>query len=301
MPVAFISAGYGGAVTQESWANMASLMGHTYSVDGLDSWAVTPAAGDRAVSISPGAGMGHGVRDVTTDQEQLFIPAVTSGTLRYDMIVVRRDWATKTTAFAIVTGSSARALPLRQNNPGLIDEHPIALVRVNVNSTTIGEVVDLRVWASNAGMVGYSDLVRSYLNKPGARVRIGGDTWSYEPTGDGFAAWVNQDGSGPWVEMTPGKDWVNVATPARCRYVMGGKALQVFGELVYRGPDTPREGWIVATIPAGMRPVESMFLLGTTDFYSKGFIYPCDSTGNIRLGPFPIRNVAQFATWMPLK
>jgi hypothetical protein len=299
MPVSFESAGYGGAVTQESWANLASDLGHTYSVEGIDSWAVTPATGDRAIAIAPGVGYGHGVNDTTVDIESMFIPAVTSGASRYDMIVARRDWSTKLTTFEIVAGSTTRTLPTRANTPGFLDEQPLALVKVNAGSTAIAEVVDLRTWATDGGMLARDALARLYLARLGARVKIAGEVWSYEHITPTTTDWVNEDGSGPWVNLVLNAGWHNVASPARVRLVGRGAFIHVWAEVYFDGP-TIYEGWIIAPFPGGMVPNEHTFIPGLTNYYRNGTVYSVYA-GGLAVGPFPIGLTCQAIGIAPLK
>lgn len=306
MPVAFTSAGYGGAVTQESWARLSHLHGHSYAVTGndtvneKDAWAVTPAVGDRAIAIAPGIGFGHGVLDETSDTETMFIPAVTSGTSRYDLVVARRDWSTKTTTFALVSGASARTLPVRANNPGFLDEHPIALVKVNAGSTAIAEVVDLRVWATDGGMVATEALVRTFLNHLGARIKIAGEIWSYEHITPTTVDWVNEDGSGPWVDLVLRQGWVNNGNSrCRARLVGRGSFVHVQADVTYP-PGQPAEGWIIADLPVGLRPKEHTFVPGTHNGYRSGTVYSVYA-GGIAVGPFPQGNVYQLGGTAPMK
>jgi hypothetical protein len=301
MPVAFTSAGYGGAVTQESWSELSAHLGHHYTVAYPESWAVTPATGDRAISIGPGVGIGHGVRDVTSEAEPMFLPAVTSGTTRYDLVVVRRNWSTKTSSFAIIPGGTTRSLPARVVEPGFIDEQPIALVRVNANSTLIGEIVDLRVWGTNGGAVAVSELVRTFLDHPGSRVKIAGEIWSYEKIGADMWDWVNEDGSSPWVDLVflPGWQRVGGGAQPRARLTGRGAFVHVQCEAIYP-TGQPVEGWVICRLPGGMQPKEATYVAGTTDNYRRAGVYVIQGDA-VRLGPAPVGNVVQLAGLAPLK
>jgi hypothetical protein len=53
-------------------------------------------------------------------------------------------------------------------------------------------IVDLRCWSVNGGLVAADSLATSYLANPGAEVRVGKATFSYEPQGNGQFGWVKR-------------------------------------------------------------------------------------------------------------
>lgn len=173
------SVGYEGTIDETQWANMVPRVGSSeYGVDRETHFAVTSAQGDRTVSVAPGTAWGHGVMDTSNAAVTLQLPTVVSGT-RWDMIVIRRDWQPTggTTSIVAITGTATKGLATRNSNRGVIDDQPIALVRVIAGATAIQEIVDLRVFARNHGAWAKDDLVRSYYNAVGTVITIGETEW----------------------------------------------------------------------------------------------------------------------------
>lgn len=178
--MAFISAGYDGTVDEVQFAGMLPKAGNSeYGVVGAGDFAVTAVAGqDRTLSIAPGASWGHSVTDSMDINETRALAVPTNGS-RWDLISLRRDWQPPggATTVSVTEGGTGATLPARENRPGILDDQPIALVRVDAGSTTVGEIIDLRCWGRNGGVYAKHDLVRSYLNGLGTHLNIDGVQW----------------------------------------------------------------------------------------------------------------------------
>lgn len=174
------SVGYEGTINEAQWAQlMAYAGGRQYGVVGTNDWKVTVGTADREVRIAPGVGFGSGILDRTTATASLTLPATTSGS-RWHLIAARRDWQANETTFDSIAGGTTPALPNRSANPGVADDHPIALVRVAAGQSQIAEIRDLRVWTGDAGARAVDELVLQFLNRIATRVRIGSVDWVRE-------------------------------------------------------------------------------------------------------------------------
>lgn len=183
MILAIVSVGYDGTVDETQWAHLVGKAGASeYGVDLAGDFAVSPVSGqDRTVRVAPGKAWGHGVLD-TMDVEQTIQFALPASGDRYDMLVLRRDWQPPggATTLAIVQGSaSSVTLPARNTGAlGILDDQPIALVRVSAGSTSVSVTADLRVWARNGGCTAVDVLALQYLGALGARVTVGRHTFT---------------------------------------------------------------------------------------------------------------------------
>ena len=114
-----------------------------------------------SVQVASGIAYGNGISDFSDAAESITIAAVAAGT-RYDAVVLRRDWAGSSTTptgaatqgrsfIAVVQGGSSQMLPALQNNPGVMTDQPLALVRVTAGQSTVTVTDDLRAtYASTA-------------------------------------------------------------------------------------------------------------------------------------------------------
>lgn len=208
--MAITSVGYDGTVDEVQWANMVSKTGFSeYGVDSSTAFLVTQVAGTRMVSIAAGLAWGRGVMDISDTAVNVQLEAVTTGS-RYDLIALRRSWGPANggpSEIVIIKGTSSKALPsMRQSNPGVVDDQPIALVRVQAGSTSIPEIIDLRVWARNGGLYAVDDLARSYIASVGTEIVVKNNLWRRIVGANNTASWLN---CGPvnnidWVSTTSG-------------------------------------------------------------------------------------------------
>lgn len=213
MAVTFTSSGYdttpGNGLDEVKWSRMLPRVGaSTYGVRGTGDWKVTGVAGSPfTVAIAPGTGWGHGVLDETTVQETLTVASVTSGT-RWDFIACRRDWKPTgggPSAFTAITNSGMQIPASKKSAPGDEDDQPLALVQWTAGQTQPTQIIDLRCWGGNGGMVAKDQLALSYLGRPGAEVRIGPDVWTYNIDQNYVASWTVFHTSDSHVENTTSK------------------------------------------------------------------------------------------------
>lgn len=191
--MAITSTGYDGSITETQWANLVPRVGSShYGVGGPGDWKVNfhPSL-DRGVNISVGVGWGQGVMDTSDTVVALQGGTISSGT-RWDLVVARRNWSGTggATTFVMIPGSSARALPSRNTTPGSLDDQPIALVQFQQGNSAATQIVDLRCWGGNGGVVARDLLSLSYLVKLGAQVKIDGTLWSCVPDITGSPVWA---------------------------------------------------------------------------------------------------------------
>lgn len=296
--MAFTSIGYDGTVNERQWAELVPSVGSaTYGVKGVGDLKVTAVPGQPlTVSVAAGSGWGHGVMDSEVSNTTIACDTITSGT-RWDLIALRRDWqplAGGPTSAVKVTGSTGKAIPgSRKVTPGVEDDQPLALVQWTAGQTQPTAIVDLRCWAGNGGLIAADELALTYLNKPGASVKIGSNNWSYGPMVNGTAGWTNEDGSGPWTSLTLGTGWINNGgSVTSARLVGRGAFLHVTGDVRYPSGSI-FEGWVIAQLPAGLTPADTTFVPGTTNEYGQGAIFYVTPSG-IKVGPKPVGNICQF-------
>lgn len=188
--MAFVDAGYDGTVDESQFARLL----YRYAVVGADDFKASNVAGaDRTLSIANGTALGPGSLNVGTAFSPIQFDAVTSGTMRWDLVVLRRDWQPPggNTSIVIIKGGATQVLPARNQNPGVIDDQPLYLQQVNAGSTSLGLRIDLRVWVGAGGAEAADKLALTYLAQPGAAVKVGEDTHRYEytPTNGGSFGW----------------------------------------------------------------------------------------------------------------
>lgn len=195
--MAITSVGYDGTVDEAQWAAMVSKVGsYEYGIDGAGDLAVTQSAGTRMISIAAGRAWGRGIMDTSDAAAVIQLDAVSTGS-RYDLIALRRSWGPANggpSEIVVLKGTSAKALPSgRQSNPGITDDQPLALVRVQAGTASIPEIIDLRVWGRNGGQLyAKDDLVRSYVNSVGTEICVGTTKWQRIVGANNVAQWVNR-------------------------------------------------------------------------------------------------------------
>lgn len=185
------SVGYEGTIQEPDWARlMIHAAGRRYGVVAPSDWKVTPGAADREIRIAPGMGFAAGVLDRTDAEVSLTLPARASGS-RWHLIVARRDWQANVSSFDSIPGPTGSAsIPTREVEPGILDEQPLALVRVQAGQSQVVEIRDLRVWVSNGGAFAVDDLVRQYLGPLGTSLFINGVAWNRALNTLGTSVWV---------------------------------------------------------------------------------------------------------------
>lgn len=186
-------AGFKGTVNDERWARLVPRAGsNPYGVVNVGDCKVTATTGDRRVSVAPtssGGGVwGWGVFCEFAEATPLSLSAPGSGS-RWDLIALRRNWTTRTVTPVVVPGSATKQIPTRRTNPGVEDDQPIALVRVQAGITSIMEIIDLRCFSSGGGVLAMDITALEYLNYVGASVRIQHTTHTRMVDASGNLSW----------------------------------------------------------------------------------------------------------------
>jgi hypothetical protein len=168
-----------------------------YGVYGPDDFKVTAHPSiPYAVLVKAGRAHGHGVTDTAQIDQvvQCATIAAPASNIRWDLIVVRRNWQPAlggpSTLEAIQAGTTAAIPAGRKVGPGVEDDQPIFLVKWQGGTSAPVEFIDLRVHAANGGLFAQSDLVRTYLTGVGTTVNINGALWSLQLDGQAQPGWV---------------------------------------------------------------------------------------------------------------
>jgi hypothetical protein len=193
---------YDGPVTESQWANASHRVGSSEcGVLGGNDWKVTAHPTDALkVNVNTGSGWAHGISDSSNSVVTITCDAIAAGATRYDLISCYRDWQPSSggpTTFRKVNGSTARTIPAsRANSPGTTFDQPLALVKWVGGFSTPQEIVDLRCWAGNGGMVAKDKLALDYLTRLGTRITIDKTAWLSMPASDGTQTWVPEGAAG---------------------------------------------------------------------------------------------------------
>ena len=161
-----------------------------FSVEKPNDWKVSALVSiDRGIRIEVGTGSGDAVTDVTHEYETMSLPKPDIP-LRHYLIVRRRNWAGDGTSTLVAIPGSAKAeLPKRSDKPGEESDQPLALVPVMQAESTVGKIIDLRVFAHDGGVEIVHKLALEYLGRPGAAVKLGRSVWRFESKGNGLWEW----------------------------------------------------------------------------------------------------------------
>ncbi len=295
--MALTSVFYDGVVTETDRAkNRAGVP--DYGVYGTEDFKVKPHPSiPYAVIVTKGKAHGWGVTDEAATDQVVQCGTIVSG-VRYDLISVRRNWqpaAGGPSTLVATPGSADPEIPAgRKTGPGVEDDQPIALVKWKAGLSAPEKIIDLRCWAGNSGMIAKDELALGYLASLGASVKINGNRWSYELLANDMPGWVNEDGAGPWIQLPLEAGWLNNgASRASARILSRGQLLQVSADVRYSGAaGSVVERWIIAKLPAGLQPVDTTFVPGTTNGYRSGTFYVVNGAG-ISVGPYPQGNICQ--------
>jgi len=188
-----VSYGYPGSINAAALATwLPAAAAARFSVVGADDWRVSVLGGlDRGLQVNAGTGCGDGVMDVTAEYETMSLPLVGSGS-QWFLVVRRRNWAAPpSTNLVAIPGTSEKKLPARSDNPGFESDQPLALCRVQAGQTIVQEIVDLRCWGGNGGLVAADAMALDYLARPGADVRVGPVSYRYALAADGTWGWYS--------------------------------------------------------------------------------------------------------------
>lgn len=321
MPIAstFYDTLPGEGVKETTWAQSAMSRGPLFGVVGADDLRLTAHATlPYTLNIGPGKAWGHGVWDDVTGTTQVTSVAPPNNGTRWDLVALRRDWQPTgggPSSFRVIQGSTAAVIPTnRENRPGIVADQPLYLVQWQGGQNQPRQIIDLRCWSGPGGVEIAHVLARSYLQFPGAAIKLGNDVQRFERQENGVWGWGNGNSAPVDMELgiTPGvanvrhQGWFSRIGGTTCtaRLIYGGQAVHIQGELIYVNPNSPTyepgEGAQVAILPPNMRPAYSTYVLGTTAQYRSTQLYTVNPDGNIALGPFPSGKVAQFNGVFPL-
>lgn len=185
------SVGYDGTIDEVQWAGLTKMVGSPYAVGDYGHFAVTPVSGiDRTVSIAAGKAYGHGVLDTNSGALTVQLATLASG-VRWDTIAIRRDWspAGGTSTVVGITGTSSQVLASSLNaNPGVLDDQPIALVKIVAGQQVPAAVVDLRTFPSK--VITTSSLLALPDAPFGTEAVVGGARYRRELDATNSIAWV---------------------------------------------------------------------------------------------------------------
>lgn len=180
-----------GPIDTVDWANLVGGFGATYAVLGVNSWKPgTTTAVARGVTVQPGIGSARGVMDTLSgDPVVVAADPLTSGSIRYDTLVARRHWATKTTSFVLRKGGATDELASTVvHNPGVEDDHPIAIYAISGGNAVLAH--DLRMWrGGGGGLVAVDTKALDIIQSPGSRVWISDREYVCVPTSTGGTRW----------------------------------------------------------------------------------------------------------------
>lgn len=284
--MAFADAGFDGTVDEVQFAKMLNR----YAVVGPDDFKASNVAGaDRTLSVANGTALGPGTLNVGTAFSPIQFDAVTSGTSRWDLVVLRRDWQPPggLTELKVIKGGATQTLPARNQNPGVIDDQPLYLQQVNAGSTSLGTRIDLRVWVGAGGAEVVSSLALSYLAAPGAQIRLGGVEWRYSPGDNEVWGWTSYPaGDTDWRTMSTTLGFTPLLTSgwSGVKYRVTNGTVFVNGA-VNRSAAWPND-YTCCVMPALLAP----------NFKTQGFGCQVNPNGNVEL-PAGSGSVSFSASW----
>lgn len=181
--MAIISYGYSGSIGWAEWATIATRLGADYWVGSDTAFRVTDGLSG-TVNVAAGTAGGCGIFDIS--DSVVNVPITADG---WSTVVLERDWrdgpgTEVTRVVALTSGASQAISALRQANPGTLDHQPLALVQ-RVGGL-VAQVIDLRVWVGNGGVLAASTDALAYLGRGASRVRVGNQVWWCPPDGAGW-------------------------------------------------------------------------------------------------------------------
>lgn len=186
--MALTTLGFTGSIDNVGWARMSRFLGSDYAVGGANDFRVETVVGqDRTVRILPGSAFGYGVLVDSDTNETVQLPTIASGS-RYDLIVLRRNWAgAGTVSLVSVQGGSSpeSAYAGVEDDPGVLDDQVLARVRVTAGNTLPTEIKDFRTWPSKVVQVKDLDAIQDY--EVGTVADLDGRL--YRLTADGLNQW----------------------------------------------------------------------------------------------------------------
>lgn len=270
------SVGYDGTVNELKWAGLAKLVGDLGNVDGFGDLAVSIAGtGTLPVTVAAGTLFGRGVLDVNSAPVLLNAGALGSGT-RYDTVVMARDWSSNTSVLALRAGGATPVATLTNTNPGVLDDQPLALIKIVAGQAAVQQVIPL---------VGTSGKITSFASIVTAAQMPSSTQYAFDRSTGHLWAWKlpQVGGAAAWMDlMAP--EWRAIGlpssvvpagstVPAFCRingitYLRGVWA-KTDGSTFVGGGGTGGLGYSLGTLPPGYRP-GSAINLPMTPGYTTG-------------------------------
>lgn len=236
--MAITSTFFDGPVTEVDHAQAIYYIGRSkYGVVGSGAFRVYAGTGDRTVNVAAGTAWGAGVLTTSTAVESVALPAPGIAS-RWYLIVLRRNWSGVggTATITYIAGGSAKAMPASRNsNPGVIDDQPLALVRVVNGQSAVAEIVDMRTWGGNLIR---DQLALEYVAGPGEEYRndFTGEVWradanvNWKKVAADDSGWVNGSFASGW---GAGKSGENAYIRAR-KIALGDTYLVDVRAYIYR-------------------------------------------------------------------
>ena len=152
--MAITTAGFQGVVTESQEAGRFYRVAPPALVDSPNDLKPVNTSGTRAVRVGTGVAQVCGVTVTADTTTQWNLNANSSGSSRYDVLVLRVTWsgATSTAELVARTGSSSGP-PALTRNPGTVYEFPLAVVRVGASASSISaaDVYDIRTYGGRGG------------------------------------------------------------------------------------------------------------------------------------------------------
>lgn len=258
--MALTSVFYDGPVTESARAaNRAGLP--EYGVYGAGDFKVTAHPSiPYAVLVKAGLAHGYGVTDTADVDQVVQCESLASG-VRWDLIVVRRNWQPElggpSTLEALQAGAEPVIPATRKTGPGVEDDQPLFLVKWQGGTSAPVDFIDLRVWAGNGGLFAKHDKVREYINDPGTDINVNGIVWKRQ---------LGDNDTLVWARSSPGH-WRferSTATDSNAGDIKGTTGL-VSGTII--------------DAPAGLYWIEGKATLYATSGVVRGYGYAKAGTG----------------------
>lgn len=218
--MALTSAFYDGVATEADRAQ--NIAGNpAYGVGGPDDFRVTahPTI-PYAVLVKAGKAHGRKLTDTAATDQVVQCTAPAAGVVRWDCIVVRRNWQPILGGPSVLTPVSAGTTPriptTLNKNPGVLDDQPIFLVKWVGGTSAPTQFIDLRCWNAMGGAVIVHELAKDYLGVPGALVVLDRIPFQYLPVNNGLWDWVDVGGtSGSTANSVMRRDTANATSVGR--------------------------------------------------------------------------------------
>ncbi len=264
-------------VTEIKWSASHPHVGEAdYGVVGAGDFEVTAHPSTPfTLNVAPGKAWGQGVFDHSDAIGNVTCSAPSSGTSRWDLIALRRNWgplAGGPTTLVPVEGGAVEEIPAdRENDPGTLDDQPLYLVKWTAGQTQPTALIDLRCWAANGGVIAKSIHALSYLERIGSKVQIGNTLWTHELVGNGDGDWVGRDitvSAADVATIGPGFEAVT-GNAHKPRVRREGNRVHLVGAVRRLTGDFGN----MLTVPAGFRPTNGQTMFVGAGVSSNGIAY----------------------------